>query len=130
MPGLKGKANGSLLEDEGGPVGSALVGQAFVDSEGSALPQYFQSRPSAAGDGYDPLSTSASNLGPEDVVDTLSADEENASQSLLTQICSRSLAVGELEGVDGSRPYCTPSGVGAVLGCGTPTGRPARSPAW
>ncbi|GLY17812.1 potassium-transporting ATPase subunit C [Kineosporia rhizophila] len=116
VPGLKGKANGSLLEDEGGPVGSALVGQAFVDSEGSALPQYFQSRPSAAGDGYDPLSTSASNLGPEDVVDTLSADEENASQSLLTQICSRSLAVGELEGVDGSRPYCTPSGVGAVLG--------------
>ena len=116
VPGLKAKANGSLLEDEGGPVGSALVGQAFVDSEGAALPQYFQSRPSAAGDGYDPLSTSASNLGPEDVVDTLSADEENASQSLLTQICSRSLAVGELEGVDGSRPYCTPEGVGAVLG--------------
>jgi K+-transporting ATPase ATPase C chain len=30
-------------------------------------------------------------------------------------VCSRSKAVGELEGVDGSRPYCTSDGVGAVL---------------
>ena len=46
-------------------------------------------------------------------------DEEGApdegSQSLLTQVCARSLAVGELEGVDGSRPFCTSDGVGAVL---------------
>jgi potassium-transporting ATPase KdpC subunit len=112
IPGLKS----DLLEDAGEPVGSSLIGQSFTDADGNALPQYFQSRPSAAGDGYDPLSTSASNLGPEDVVDTLSADEENASQSLLTQVCARSLAVGELEGVDGSRPYCTTDGVGAVLG--------------
>ncbi|GAB3262383.1 potassium-transporting ATPase subunit C [Kineosporia babensis] len=116
IPGLKSKADGSLLEEGGTVVGSSLIGQSFTDADGNALPQYFQSRPSAAGDGYDPLSTSASNLGPEDVVDTLSTDEENASQSLLTQICSRSLAVGELEGVDGSRPYCTAGGVGAVLG--------------
>ncbi|MBT0772143.1 potassium-transporting ATPase subunit C [Kineosporia sp. J2-2] len=112
LPGL----HRDLLEKDGRAVGSALVGQSFTDSDGKALVQYFQSRPSAAGDGYDPLSTSASNLGPEDVVDTLSTDAETASQSLLTQVCSRSLAVGELEGADGSRPYCTPDGVGAVLG--------------
>jgi len=116
IPGLKGKANGSLIEDAGGRVGSSLVGQAFTDSHGAPLAQYFQSRPSAAGDGYDPLSTSASNLGPEDIVDTLSTNEDDATQSLLTQICARSLAVGKLEGVSGSRPYCTPDGVGAVLG--------------
>jgi K+-transporting ATPase ATPase C chain len=110
------QAAGSLVLKDGKAVGSALIGQSFTDSGGQALPQYFQSRPSAAGDGYDPLSTSASNLGPEDIVDTLSTDEETASQSLLTQVCSRSLAVGELEGVDGSRPYCTSDGVGAVLG--------------
>lgn len=113
IPGLKNKAAGSLLEKGDTVIGSELIGQSFTDAEGNALPQYFQSRPSAAGDGYDPLSTSASNLGPEDIVDTLGAD---ASPSLLTQICSRSLAVGAREGVDGSRPYCTPDGVGAVLG--------------
>ena len=31
-----------------------MIGQSFTDSNGNALPQYFQSRPSAAGDGYDP----------------------------------------------------------------------------
>lgn len=118
IPGLSDKANGSLIEQNGTVVGSSLIGQSFTDADGNPLVQYFQSRPSAAGDGYDPLSTSASNLGPEDIVDELAdpADPESGSASLLTDVCSRSLAVGELEGVDGSRPYCTPGGVGAVLG--------------
>lgn len=58
-------ADGSLVHVDGKPVGSDLIGQAFVDKDGAALPRYFQSRPSAAGDGYDPLATSASNLGAE-----------------------------------------------------------------
>jgi len=110
LPGLRDHANGSLVENAVGQrVGSRLIGQAFTDADGNPIPAYFQSRPSAAGDGYDPTSTAASNLGPEDVVDT--ADR----QSLLTQVCARSLAIGQLEGVDGARPYCTPDGVGAVL---------------
>ncbi|KRD09496.1 K+-transporting ATPase subunit C [Mycobacterium sp. Root265] len=109
LPGLKDKADGSLIELKGAPVGSTLIGQLYTDADGNPLPQYFQSRPSAAGDGYDPMSTSASNLGPEDIVDT--ADRT----SLLTDVCSRSLAAGELEGVSGARPFCTDSGVGAVL---------------
>src|SRR5262249_6832814 len=40
---------------------------------------------------------------------------DTGTQSLLTQVCSRSATVGKLEGVDGSRPFCTPDGVGAVL---------------
>jgi K+-transporting ATPase ATPase C chain len=109
LPGLRSKADGSLVATGGRDVGSALIGQAFTDKDGNALPKYFQSRPSAAGDGYDPTSTSASNLGPESIVDT--PDDP----SLLTQVCTRSLAVGKLEGVDGSRPFCTADGVGAVL---------------
>jgi K+-transporting ATPase ATPase C chain len=110
LPGLSSRAHGSLVTSDGRVVGSRLIGQAFTDADGEPLEQYFQPRPSAAGDGYDPTSTSASNLGPEDVVDT------PGRSSLLTQVCASSLAVAELEGVDGSRRYCTYRGVGAVLG--------------
>lgn len=112
LPGLKHHADGSLTGH-----GSAIVGQSFTDSDGNPLVQYFQSRPSAGG--YDPTATGASNLGPESVVDVLpdpSVPGDTGKQSLLTQVCSRSVAVGKLEGVDGSRPYCTPGGAGAVLG--------------
>ncbi len=109
LPGLHDKAEGSILTANGKPVGSRLIGQLFTDKDGNALPQYFQSRPSAAGTGYDPLNTSASNLGPESIVDT------PGKPGLLTQVCTRSAAVGQLEGVDGSRPFCTGRGVGAVL---------------
>src|SRR6476620_4041872 len=87
IPGLRDNANGSIIKVDGRPVGSSLIGQSFTDSDGNALPQYFQSRPSAAGDGYDPLATSASNLGPESIVDT--PDKS----SLLTLVCSRSKAI-------------------------------------
>jgi K+-transporting ATPase ATPase C chain len=118
IPGLSSHADGSLIEHNGQTVGSALIGQSYLDADGNALPQYFQSRPSAAGDGYDPTATSASNLGPESIVDTLPdpADPESGSESLLTQVCARSKAVGDLDGVSGARPFCTADGVGAVLG--------------
>ena len=50
VPGLRDNANGSIIEVDGKPVGSSLIGQLFTDSDGNALPQYFQSRPSAAGE--------------------------------------------------------------------------------
>ncbi len=118
VPGLKSRADGSQIKQAGKVVGSKIIGQAFTDAKGNPLPQYFQSRPSAAGDGYDPTASSASNLGPESIVDTLpdpSVKDDTGKQSLLTQVCARSLAVGQLEGVSGARPFCTPDGVGAVL---------------
>jgi len=124
LPGLRHNANGSTVTASNrtagsSAAGSALIGQSFTDKDGNPLVQYFQSRPSAAGDGYDPTATSASNLGPESTVDVLpdpAVADDPGKQSLLTQVCARSLAVGKLEGVDGARPYCTPDGVGAVLG--------------
>ena len=118
IPGLKSRADGSLIKVDGTAVGSRLIGQSFLAPDGNPLVQYLQPRPSAAGDGYDPTASAASNLGPESVVDTLpdpATAGDTGTQSLLTQVCTRSLAVGQLEGVDGSRPYCTPAGVGAVL---------------
>jgi len=119
LPGLKERANGSLVQKQGQLVGSRLIGQSFLDSQGNPIRKYFQARPSAAGStGYDPTATGASNLGPESIVDQLPnpADpSDRGKPSLLTQICARSRAIGELEGVAGTRPYCTADGVGAVL---------------
>jgi K+-transporting ATPase ATPase C chain len=118
LPGLKPHADGSLVTVGDTTVASAIIGQLFTDKDGTPLVQYFQTRPSAAGTGYDPTATAASNLGPESVVDTLpdpAKEGDTGTQSLLTQVCARSLAAGKLEGVDGSRPYCTADGVGAAL---------------
>ncbi|MBM3714762.1 MAG: K(+)-transporting ATPase subunit C [Actinobacteria bacterium] len=75
------QADGSLVRSSDGEVvGSELVGQSFQDASGAALPEYFQSRPSAAGDGYDAAASSGSNLGPENE-DLVAAIEERQAAS-------------------------------------------------
>jgi K+-transporting ATPase ATPase C chain len=84
---LPAQADGSLVSADGQVVGSSLIGQSFQDSDGAALPEWFQSRPSAAGDGYDASASSGSNLGPEN-------------EDLVASIEDRKAAIAESDGVD------------------------------
>ncbi|WP_378145011.1 potassium-transporting ATPase subunit KdpC [Cnuibacter sp. UC19_7] len=81
------QANGSMVTVDGQVAGSALLGQSFTDADGNALPEWFQSRPSAAGDGYDASASSGSNYGPEN-------------EDLLAAIEQRKEAIAADDGVD------------------------------
>jgi K+-transporting ATPase ATPase C chain len=63
------QANGSLMTVNGQVVGSELIGQQFARAD------YFHSRPSAAGNGYDDTLSAGTNKGPTDLklADTLVA---------------------------------------------------------
>jgi K+-transporting ATPase ATPase C chain len=76
-------ADGSHTTDPKQAVGSKIIGQLVDDDD------LFQPRPSAAGDGYDMLSTYGSNYGPEE-------------PALITAIKERQAEIAEREGVSAS----------------------------
>ncbi|WP_445442689.1 potassium-transporting ATPase subunit KdpC [Clavibacter sp. km1a] len=86
---MPARADGSPVSADGRVVGSSLIGQFFTDADGAALPEWFQSRPSAAGDGYDASASSGSNLGPEN-------------EDLVASIEERRAAIAASDGVDPS----------------------------
>jgi len=79
------QANGSIIKDgTGAPAASALIAQAAADDSGNQDPRWFHARPSAVK--WDPASSSASNLGPND-------------PKLLDAVAANRSAVAAAEGV-------------------------------
>ncbi|HME46649.1 MAG TPA: K(+)-transporting ATPase subunit C [Mycobacterium sp.] len=80
------QANGSLISRDNQVVGSSLLGQPFSDPAGNPLPQYFQPRPSAAGNGYDATASGGSNLGPSDPRLLAAVSQRTAAYRALNQL--------------------------------------------
>ncbi|MGP4110574.1 K(+)-transporting ATPase subunit C [Streptomyces sp. 4N509B] len=109
---LRDQANGSLVERDGEPVGSSLIGQSFT------RPEYFHPRPSSAGDGYDGAASSGSNLGPTNATllhgqedDPATPDVDESADGIQQRVAAY-LAANHL-------PEATPVPVDAVTGSGS-----------
>jgi potassium-transporting ATPase KdpC subunit len=99
---LPHKANGQLIVKNGTVVGSSIIGQGFSG------PEYFHSRSSAAGNGYDAANSGGSNLGPTNQklldrvkADVVTAHSENPSVPLPIDLVTTSAS--------GFDPHITPA---------------------
>lgn len=104
------QANGSPAEVNGETVGSALIGQSFSDADGNLLPEWFQPRPSAAGDGYDAGASSGSNWGPENADLIAAIDERRAQIAEFDQVAPADIPADALTASSsGLDPHISPA---------------------
>ncbi len=120
IPGLQDKADGSIIE-VGRKAGGQQPDRAVVHRRRRqrrcrSTSRAGRRRPVTATTRWPPARATSGRRASSTPRRSVAAEDDNgAKASLLTLVCSRSAAVGELEGVDGARPFCTGDGVGAVL---------------
>lgn len=102
------QANGSLIVDKGVVTGSELIGQSFTSD------RYFNSRPSAAGKGYDSSASSGSNMGPTSkaLVDRITGDIALRRSQGMTGPIPADLVTASASGLD---PDLSPAAVQAQI---------------
>jgi potassium-transporting ATPase KdpC subunit len=104
------QANGSLEYKDGKVIGSTLIGQNFTK------PEYFQPRPSAAGNGYDATASTGSNLGPtnQKLIDRVkaSADKFHKDNPDFTGTIPADLLTASGSGLD---PHLSPESADAQV---------------
>jgi potassium-transporting ATPase KdpC subunit len=88
---FRDKANGQIIVRNGQAVGSRILGQQFTEAK------YFHSRPSGAGNGYDPLNSGSSQMGPtnQKLIDRVKSDvaalqQENPGQPIPVDMVTQS----------------------------------------
>ena len=96
------KANGQLVVRDGKVIGSRIIGQAF------SKPEYFHSRPSAAGTGYDAANSAGSQLGPtnQKLIDRVKQDVAAAHTENPSQPVPIDLVTTSASGLD---PHISPA---------------------
>ncbi len=96
------KANGQLIHRDGKTIGSRIIAQGF------SSPGYFHPRPSFAGNGYDPMNSNGSQLGPtnQKLIDRVKGEVANAQRENPGSPVPIDLVTGSASGLD---PHITPA---------------------